>query len=69
MPDDISRITLYLTTDERAKLERLADHDKRSVSNLVAVWAETRYREVFGSEPPPPRKEQVKGKRGRVQAA
>ena len=69
MADDISRITVYLTVDERAKLECLARHEKRSVSNWIAYWAEVRYRELFGDTPPPPLDEPKPGKKGRSQAA
>lgn len=53
MPDDIARMTIYLQDEEKRMLDRLAKHDKRSISNLIAYWTETRYREVFGDDPPP----------------
>lgn len=69
MPEDISRITVYLTVNERAKLEHLAKHEKRTVSNWIAYWAETRYRDVFGDTPAPPLEEPKPGKKRRSQAA
>lgn len=69
MADDISRITVYLTVNERAKLEHLAEKEKRTVSNWIAFWAETRYKELFGDAPPPPLKEAAPGKKRRAQVS
>jgi len=68
MPEDIARITIYLTDEEKRMLDRLAKRDKRSVSNLIAFWTSERYRDVFGDEPPPPANEND-GRRKRRQAA
>ena len=68
MPENIVRLTLYMTEEEKRMLDRLASHDKRSISNLIAYWASLRYREVFGDEPPPPINEND-GRRRRRQPA
>lgn len=68
MPDDIARITIYLTDEEKRMLDRLAKHDKRSISNLIAYWTTVRYREEFGDEPPPPANS-TDGRRRRAHAA
>lgn len=68
MPDDIARMTIYMTTEEKRMLDRLAKHDKRSISNLIAYWADQRYREIFGDEAPPVINEND-GRRRRTQAA
>lgn len=52
MPDNVARMTIYLLKTEKAMLERLAEHDKRSASNLIAFWIEKNYRQVFGDVAP-----------------
>ena len=68
MPQNISRLTIYMTDEEKRMLDRLAVHDKRSISNLIVYWATVRYRDVFGDEPPPPTNDND-GRRRRRQAA